>query len=317
MSAKIFHCGIIGTLVLLSMVCAGAETRSVSAPETFSDCSECPTLVKVPDGDFVMGSEKLLYVTPGRPPRRALPVRHVSVGSFALGMTEVTLAQFQAFLRETGYQPPTGPCQVYEQAVSEWTYSNIPDTVKPLPSHPVRCISWVDASAYVAWLAKKTGKGYRLPTEAEWEYASRGGVATDYVWGDLMDGCKYVNGEDQSAFEAGTEHFDEGAFFYECSDGFVNLAPVASLLPNRFGLYDMFGNVWEWVEDCQPGAAVPAGGNPADNYRAVGNVAGCERRGVRGGSWRSPIVQFQPFSRGSDSESWRSHTFGFRVARDL
>jgi len=170
-------------------------------------------------------------------------------------------------------------------------------------------VSWYDVKAYVAWMAEKTGAPYRLPSEAEWEYAARAGTTSDYTWGDDPDaGCEVANYLDQAA-DQGLFRFDRVA----CNDGHPLVAPVGSLKPNAFGLYDMSGNVWEWVEDCY---IVPYGPQATDGtaYQVDGK---CDRRSVRGGSWHAPPTWQRPSFRGRDAEDLVSIAFGFRIARDL
>jgi formylglycine-generating enzyme required for sulfatase activity len=177
----------------------------------------------------------------------------------------------------------------------------------PQPEEPVACISWNDAKAYVAWLARKTGKPYRLPSEAEWEYAARGGTTSAFYWGDeAEDGCAYANLYDA----AGKGRFNWAAT--RCHDGATTVAPVGRYTPNAYGLHDMIGNVWEWVEDCH---VVPY---PADHDGAAPlKTEPCERRGVRGGSWMTRPDRNRVTFRGRDPADVRYFMFGFRVARDL
>jgi formylglycine-generating enzyme required for sulfatase activity len=171
-------------------------------------------------------------------------------------------------------------------------------------------VSWDDATAYAKWLSQRTGKGYRLLTEAEWEYAARAGTATTRYWGDSRDvGCAYANGADQAARTqvrgAGDWHIAD------CQDRYGYTAPVGSYRPNAFGLHDMLGNLWEWTQDCWNGNYK---GAPADgNAWATGD---CELRSVRGGSWEdSPVAVRAAYRVGSPIEI-RVFTRGFRVARD-
>ena len=170
---------------------------------------------------------------------------------------------------------------------------------------------WTHAP-YVAWLAEKTGQPYRLPSEAEWEYAARGGVSGEFHWGDDPDeACRYANVYDSSA---NAEH-GFGWQAAACDDGFPTLAPVGRLEPNGFGLHDVAGNLWEWVEDCYE---APFAAHMPTDGSAYGPPSGqCERRSVRGGSWSSRISRQRPAFRGRDPEDLRYSIFGFRVARSL
>jgi formylglycine-generating enzyme required for sulfatase activity len=156
----------------------------------------------------------------------------------------------------------------------------------------VVCVNWNDAQAYAKWLSEKTGQGYRLPSEAEWEYAARAGSTTARYFADDTI-CEFANVRDRSAKQI----YSAGQFF-DCDDGFVHTAPVGTFPPNGFGLYDVLGNVWQWVEDCwTPSYA----GAPADGSASWStNERGAYTLGFRA----------------SSPPGWRFDVFGFRVARD-
>jgi formylglycine-generating enzyme required for sulfatase activity len=265
-------------------------------------------MVVVPPGSFSMGFDG------GEPERYEGPVRQVRIGyAFAAGKYEVTNAQYRAFVKDTGRVPTKG-CY----ALSGGTYKSQPgkDWEDPGYGRPIRddepaaCITWTDAKAYVTWLARKTGKPYRLLSEAEWEYAARAGRAGRFTWGDAPQrACAEANVFDQSAARAlpGTD-----IPVAPCDDGFPGLAPVGRLAANAFGLHDMIGNVWEWVEDCytMPHLA----GAPVNGAPQVTN--GCDRRGSKGGAWVSSFDRQRPAFRGRDPVDRISQIFGFRVARD-
>ncbi len=287
---------------------AGAEERTPG--ETFRDCDSCPEMVVAPAGAFVMGSEDVVDERPMGPPREVRITQ-----PFALGKYEVTNAQYEAFVNATGHQTPPG-CRGRvdnEWAMNpdaHWTDLRLGQATEP--DHPVACVSWLDARAYVAWLAKISGQPYRLPSEAEWEYAARAGSGDYYPWGENPhEGCAYANMYDRSADAT----HDFGWPRVECDDGYPTLAPVGRFRPNGFGLHDVTGNVWEWVEDCYQ--VLYPDGIPADGS-AYGPPPGqCENRSVRGGSWiTNPAWQRVTF-RGRDPETVRYSFFGFRVARSL
>jgi len=195
-----------------------------------------------------------------------------------MGRLEVSTAQFRRFIAESGYQAGTD-CRMWNGetiahvAGKDWRDPGYGRA--PLEEDPVGCVSWYDAKAYVAWLAEQTGQGYRLPSAAEWEYVARSGTQTDYPWGDDPNGgCGMANYYDQSA--AGLRPWDP----VNCTDGHPQVAPVGSLAANGFGVHDIIGNVWEWVEDCH---IVPYGVQPTDGspHQVEGD---CYRRGVRGGA---------------------------------
>lgn len=293
--------------LLVSSVTVHAQTLDIEPGAIFADCVGCPEMVVIPPGSFTMGFDGGVSDD-----RYEGPVRDVTIGyTFALGRLEVTNSQFQQFIDSTGHTPGTN-CRMFTGE----TVENVPgkDWLEPgydkvlADNEPVVCVSWNDAKAYVAWLAKKTDQPYRLPTEAEWEYVARDGGSSTYTWGEDPDaGCKVANYYDQSA--AGLRPWDP----VTCDDGHRIIAPVGSLAANSFGLYDVIGNVWEWVEDCY---IMPYGVQPTDG--SAHQVEGtCERRSVRGGAWHSRATWQRPTFRGRDPADFVTQVFGIRVARDL
>jgi formylglycine-generating enzyme required for sulfatase activity len=298
---------------------AGAEAagsgdlnvRTAKPGTTFSDCPGCPEMVVIPPGKFRMGFDG------GEPERYEGPVRDVKIGySFAAGKYEITNAQYRAFSKDTKRVSTKG-CYALSGLVGT-QYKPMPgkDWEDPGYGRPIRddepaaCITWTDAHDYVTWLARKTGRKYRLLSEAEWEYVARAGQPGRFIWGDSPErACDESNLFDASGARAlpGT---DIGVA--PCDDGFPGVSPVGRLKPNKFGLYDMIGNVWEWVEDCytMPHTADA----PVDGSPQVKN--GCDRRGSRGGSWISSFDRQRPAFRGRDPVDRISQIFGFRIARD-
>ena len=179
--------------------------------------------------------------------------------------------------------------------------------------HPAACIDWNDAKAYVAWLNAKTAGGYRLLTEAEWEYSARAGSTTAYPWGNSVhDGCRYMNGYDTVIVgKKGDLYKGEAVSFANCSDGYLNTSPVGSYAPNAFGLYDMIGNLGEWVEDCstQSYAAMRPDGTPG--------AGDCGKRMVRGGSWGTQPRQLRSAERIRYDPTAVDDSIGIRVAKSL
>lgn len=298
-------------LLLLLSACANFQQTTMQPGQTFQDCADCPEMVVVPPGDFAMGRDGGINEE-----RYEGPVRQVSIGySFAVGRLEITNAQYRQFIDDSGH----------ESAADCWSWTG--ETWAPTPgsswkdhgygeppkdNEPVACVDWDDAKAYVAWLAAKTGKPYRLLTEAEWEYAARAGrPETLYAWGDdETEGCREANFYDEAG---ATSDIPRPAPNVACNDGFVGPSPVGSLAPNPFGLHDMTGNVWEWVEDCY---AMPYPATaPTDG--SAQTTEGCDRKSVRGGAWSSAITWQVPTFRGRDPVDRISHIFGLRVARDL
>ena len=273
---------------------------------TFSDCPDCPSMINIPAGTFAMGFDG------GEDGRPEGPVRQISVPAFAMGVYEITQAQFAYFVSQTGYQPKGG-CRVWpdekmaDGAVYSWQDPGYGKT--PLPDQPVACVSWYDAVAYANWLAEVTGKPYRLPSEAEWEYATRAGSTSDYYWGDdPEDGCDHANMNDASGAQNGFRWAQAA-----CDDGHRMAAPVGSYQPNAFGLYDMLGNVWEWLADCY---VLDYAGVPVDGSAYTPSET-CDRRSVRGGSWITRPDRHRVSFRGRDPEDTLYFMFGFRVALDL
>jgi formylglycine-generating enzyme required for sulfatase activity len=286
--------------------------RAAPRPGTvFQDCPDCPRMVVVPAGEFTMGS-------PATEAGRGLdegPQRQVSIAqAFALGRSEVTVAEFKRFAEETGYrteaerdsraQGCSGFIYAEAQPVTSWRSPGLVQT----DSHPVLCVSWNDARAYAQWLSKKTAKRYRLPTEAEWEYAARAGSATARYWGDdPVQACRYANVADQSRFQ--TWSFGQK---HECTDGHYFTAPAAGYAANRFGLYDMLGSVWEWTEDCWNTSYA---GAPSDGVAWL--TGDCAQRVCRGGSW-STVPRFaRSATRHKNTADHRDNLTGFRLARTL
>jgi formylglycine-generating enzyme required for sulfatase activity len=182
-------------------------------------------------------------------------------------------------------------------------------------AHPVVCVSWMDANAYALWLSRKTGKNYRLLTEAEWEYAARAGTASRYFFGD--DGklfCKYGNGVDPTTkraivnIAAGMKVLSP----LSCNDGNAFTAPVGSFLPNGFGLYDMHGNAYQWLQDCINNTYE---GAPFDGSAWLSGD--CSRRITRGGAWSATLDELRVAARSGDRLEIRQSHYGFRVGRAL
>lgn len=296
-----------------------ADPGAPAGPEVFTDVlkigQQGPSMVSVPAGSFQMGDLS------GTGDKDERPVHRVRIAyPLALSQTEVTVAQFSMFVADSGYQTDAERNFGGRGCVSEahygqgdwgwvegrsWRNPGYPQT----PDHPVVCVSWNDAEAYVAWLAKQTGQPYRLPTEAEWEYSARAGTTTRSSAGEHDAGlCSVANIGDMT-FERAYGRTPEVG----CEDGYARTAPAASFEPNPFGLHDMHGNAWEWVADCwhdtyeqapQTGQAWLEGGD-------------CSRRVLRGGSWFNESSLVTSSYRDWDFSEDRYDGFGFRVAREL
>jgi formylglycine-generating enzyme required for sulfatase activity len=276
---------------------------------SFRDCPECPEMVVVPAGSFTMGSP---LGEQGRDPSEG-PQRRVTIARpFAIGKFEVTRGEFAAFVQETGWSVGDR-CYTYEGAFGDRTGRSFRyPGFQQDDRHPVVCINWQEATAYVGWLSRKTGKTYRLLTEAEWEHAARAGTTTLYHFGSkAADLCRYGNVGDLTA-SARYRWKTTSATAAICRDGYVHTAPVGSFLPNALGLYDMHGNVSEWVQDCWNASYI---GAPVDG--SAWTAGDCGLRGIRGASWYfSPRYQ-RAANRSATTIVDRGDDRGFRVARTL
>jgi formylglycine-generating enzyme required for sulfatase activity len=254
-----------------------SETADFKAGQTFKDCADCPEMVVVPAGSFVMGSpaNEQGHNT-DEAPRHEVTIDR----DFAVSKHEVTQGQFALFVRETSRN--------MEGCWQEEQYT-------PSDQHPLVCVSWEDAKAYAQWLTTKTGKPYRLLSEAEWEYAARAGTTASRFWGNDAGktACEYAN-------------------VYWCgAKGTAQVGRVNNK-PNAFGLHDMLGNAYEWVEDCYFDGYVRA---PTDGSAWVS--WGCDIRVLRGGSFL-----FSPLDVRSANRYWvipdlRFDFIGVRLARML
>ena len=279
----------------------------------FRDCDICPEMVALPAGEFMMGSpqDEAERLQREGPPRRVVIAR-----PFAMGRFEVTVDQFAAFVADTAttVSKSYNPCRVaigHDLDPPHWTGSAEASFRRPgfevTGSHPAGCISWYDAQAYVAWLKRRTGKPYRLPTEADWEYAARAGTTTRFGFGDderLL--CDYARFADLASRYAWRD---------SCRSGISTEGPieVGKLKPNAWGIFDMHGNVWEWVEDCwTPNwTEIPTNGSA---YARPGN---CEMGVIRGGGWQSPSHRLRTAYRSKAPTPIQAQVTGFRVALTL
>ena len=287
---------------------AAALPAPVGYPgSVFRDCSDCPEMVVVPPGTFQMGASRGEAGSgENERPRHVVKIaRKIAVGRF-----EVTRAQFAAFVKDTGFKADNR-CYVW---LHSSTWENKPDRnwqdpgFEQADDHPVVCVGWQDAQAYLAWLGRRTGKAYRLPTESEWEYFARAGTRTSRYWGDDLGlACEYANVHDKSAQAA--HKFDWEP--HDCDDGFAETSPVGRFKPNPFGIYDVLGNAWEWTEDCLSTNYINA---PADGSSRVPDE--CAKRVYRGGGWSGPALP-RAGVRNGNPPGYRSQLLGFRVLRPL
>jgi formylglycine-generating enzyme required for sulfatase activity len=320
---------------------AARETKPLSADEEcalkpkdgFKECDRCPEMIVVPAGSFSMGRKpnqdsptprtglRLCVPThsmdgsissscsiPEPEPQHTVTIPH----AFAVGKFTVTVDQFAEFVNDTGYQAgrkcdaAVGAKGAPDDKPRSFSNPGFPQT----GSHPAVCLTWHDSKAYVTWLSKKTGRSYRLLSEAEWEYAAQGrtepGSYPRFFFGDdEADLCRYANVRDEAA------QLSLSWSGVKCSDGYAYTAPVGSFLPNAFGLYDMFGNATQWIEDCQNQDY-----NGAPNDGSAWTSGDCTRHAMRGPNWSSVSVS-DTVERGFRSSDYRSVENGFRLARTL
>lgn len=274
--------------VMLALSCPAAMAEITRA---FRDCANCALMVPVRPAPFEMGSPKN---EPGHSDAESPLHRVVISHAFAISKFDITLAEFAKFADETGFDPNDPKC--------DWRAPKVRGALMNQTSDdPVVCVNWADAQAYVTWLRRKTGKEYRLPSEAEWEFAARAASAAARPWGGRLtrDNANYGSDACCGPFAAG-------------GDKWLYTSPVGSFPPNAFGLYDMIGNVWQWVEDCGH-----------DNYAGVpidGSAwitGDCSTHIVRGGAWFQGPESARSASRASDKADFRIGDIGFRIARTL
>jgi formylglycine-generating enzyme required for sulfatase activity len=296
---------LIFTLTLLLAACTVAPIDGPQPPAT------APVMVAIPAGEFLMGDAA---ATGGADER---PVHRVRVAAFELSPFEVTVGAYRRFAVATDYRTDAETnahgkqgCAVLDvglavpvyRAGASWRAPGFQQTER----HPVVCLSFADVEAYIAWLARETGKPWRLPTEAEWEYAARAGTTGTYPWGEsATEACRFVNGADQTPGPAG----QCWPLQLDCSDGQAYTARVGQYLPNPWGLYDMLGNAWEFTADCyrRDFSEVP---NDGSAFLATE----CPRRAIRGGAWPYPASFLRVTNRGGSATNIRANDRGFRLA---
>ncbi len=280
--------------------------RSREPGEVFRDCPTCPEMVIVPGGEFLMGSDR----RDDESEDDERPRHRVTLDRFALGVHEVTRDEYAAFVAATD-RGAGDRCYAFDgddegldwRSEASWRSPGYPQT----GDHPAVCVNWEDAQAYARWLSAETGKTYRLPSEAEWEYAARAGTTTRRHWGDDPDdGCAYANGADRT-FAARVDNWTAA----DCTDGVVWTSPVGAYRPNAFGLHDVLGNAWEWVEDCWHD---DYDGAPRDGSSWT-RGGDCGRRVIRGGSWFFDPRYLRSATRLGLDAGRRDALLGFRVAR--
>lgn len=304
------------------------------AQRTFRDCTTCPEMVVIPAGEFLMGStEKEIGQTRYTYFQKIFerPQHKVNIKSFACGKFDITKKDWAIFVKETN-RSNEGACAwggLKEDSAHPWLLSTSANWnhvgFAQDSSHPAICLTWDDTQDYLKWLSKKTGQKYRLLSESEWEYAARANTTTAFWWGDSAS-HEYANyGTDTIA--------GEGRAFGR--DKWVATSPVDAFPPNPFGLYDMHGNVLQWVQDCfsdtyenapTDGSAVISSDTlqlAEDLWPGLKGKKSSDLRMCRGGDFGDDPPLIRSAARnmgdvtGEKSKKYSSAGVGFRVARSL
>ncbi|MDC0226112.1 formylglycine-generating enzyme family protein [Gammaproteobacteria bacterium] len=307
------------------MVIVSFKVGSDELKEVIVDCENCPQLIEVKPGSFIKGSPE--EVEGSRDDER--PQHEVNIAyTFYASKFEVKRIEYEQFINDTGYDMSGGCYGATEEGiVLGEDLSWFEPGYQVSDDHPVVCVSWNDAKAYVRWLSQKTGFKYRLFSESEWEYIARAGTSTIRFWGDSDEGCEYANGADLDITpEAFLEEMKgrqskivlpDDWKVANCHDGYMTSSPVGSFKPNAFGIYDILGNVAEWVEDCWGNSyeSTPRDGSP----RLDGD---CNRPILRGASYYDMPIYLRSSnhygfeSSQSENKDTRYINFGFRVMRE-
>jgi sulfatase modifying factor 1 len=303
---------------LCLLVIAVCGCSSTGGYKVARDCEHCPEMVVIPAGAAILGAgadDK--FRNADELPERTFALRE----AFLVSRYEITLDQYETFVRATN-RAVGGDCLTDRRKRGDWQYDAATTFRDPGfeqgGDHPVACVNWDEAQAYVAWLNTQTSGGYRLLTEVEWEYVARGGATKNlmYPWGDdPARGCPFANAFDRTAMQAyagmdtsGYKVFDP----MDCSDDLLNTSPVGALKPNAFGVHDIIGNVAEWVEDCytptrehlwESGAPPPQ--------------TSCAKRLAKGGSWGTLAHNIRIAERLPYTATHRDDSIGIRVAKTL
>ncbi|WP_455221355.1 formylglycine-generating enzyme family protein [Kaarinaea lacus] len=283
------------TLILLPCLlqsCALQPEEHFQPLQTFQDSlstgSSGPKMVAIPAGNFMMGPspDGPVHIDSEKPRHKVIIVK-----PFAISQNEITFAEYDQFVKDTGYRRPSDK----GWGTAYWGRGNM----------PVFDVTWHDAQRYAEWLSDQTGRTYRLPSEAEWEYAARAGTTTAFSTGNCIN-------TDQANFHGRYE-------FGDCPLSPTyrgKTTPVGSFKPNAWGLYDVHGNMFEWTRDCWHTSykGAPDDGSPWLNE---GDNVNCKRRVLRGGSWSGRPVDIRSANRSHNDANFKSIFIGFRVVREL
>jgi formylglycine-generating enzyme required for sulfatase activity len=297
----------------------GTQTVDPKHPNSFRDCPECPEMVRIPTGAFLMGAgntDTKGFIDEG-------PQHRVSLKGFSISKFDITRGEWKTFVEATSRATSQGcgysGLPKEERSKASWQYVGFPQDDR----HPVVCVTFQDAIDYASWLSKRTGRTYRLLSEAEWEYAARAGTTTTFPWG---------SGASHESANYGGED-SPGPGLAQGRDEWVGTSPVGSFPPNAFGLFDVNGNVMQWVQDCFSNAytTTPMDGSAYEadlplakmtgNLSFMNGTNSCSYRMLRGGDWgdppsmiRSAFRNFAP-SKGQTLATYRSAGLGIRIAR--
>jgi formylglycine-generating enzyme required for sulfatase activity len=273
--------------IVFSLGSAAAEPKKPGT--VFKDCKDCPEMVVLPAGSYVMGTpEDELGRQPDEGPQHTVTFAK----PFAISRFQVTAGELDAYIKASGVVINSG-----DERPGRWCEASKP-RYEQGPRQPAVCIDYYEVQAYTKWLSKKTGKPYRMISEAEREYAARAGSTGPFPF--PFDG----KGDYQISKHANT---------YGPKDGYTYSSPVGSYPSNAFGVYDMHGNVYEWVADCEHNDYI---GAPTNGSAWVDN-ANCERAHIRGNDWSEPPIFSRSGNRNGRYKTVRGDWLGFRVIREL
>ncbi len=302
-------------IVALVMLTTSVPLGGQSPPS-----SELGDLRQITAGTFLQGS-------PASEAHRAEhegPVRRIEIAPFSIGVFEVTVGEFRAFVEATGYltdaerdtpvgDNPAPGCfshRIPTEPSAGWVSGRSwrdPGYAQD-DGHPVVCVSWRDARAYVAWIAGLTGRSFRLPSESEFEYARRAGTSSPWGWPDQASPCETANLADRSLGDLLPGWLENA----DCDDGYSFTSPAGSYPPNALGIYDLEGNVSEWTQDCWHDGyhGAPSTGRAWESE----SDEGCGGRVLRGGDFVGRLDQLRSAHRSYIPPEFRAYHAGFRVA---
>ena len=277
------------TIALLAGMLATAQAASPPVPgSVFKDCKHCPEMVVLPAGTYTMGTpDDELGRQSDEGPRHQVTFAR----PFAISRFQVLAGEWDAYVRATGHAPAD-----FDDRPGRRCTAGKP-SFKHTARHPAVCMNAAEAQGYIAWLSDETGQAYRLPSESIREYAARAGSSGAFPF----------------AFDAGADYqISKNANTYGAADGYNFTSPAGTFPANAFGVYDMHGNVYEWVADCyrEDYAGVPSDGSPWLEQR-------CERQVMRGNDWGEAPVFSRSGNRNSSLPTSSGDWLGFRVVRDL